>query len=263
MNINRREFITYAASGTAFAAALTSPLGRLAVATGNKKEIKAIVFDAFPIFDPRAAFKVIKEQFPERGDELRKAWFAKIFGYTWLRTSGGQYKDFWHVMEDALVFTASSMKLELTPEKRKIIMDSFLKLPAWPDVKPALQQLKEKNIRLAFLSNMTEDMLHSNMKHNEIEEYFEFVLSTDKAQAFKPAPKAYQLGIDAFGLEKEEIAFAAFAGWDAAGAHWFGYPTAWINRLGFHPEQLDALPTTIGSDMNTLLEIIKQSKQGV
>jgi 2-haloacid dehalogenase len=31
--------------------------------------------------------------------------------------------------------------------------------------------------------------------------------------------------IDAFTLKREEILFAAFAGWDAAGAKWFGYPT--------------------------------------
>lgn len=220
-------------------------------------EIKAIAFDAFPIFDPRAAFKTVKEQFPEHGDELRKAWFSKIFGYTWLRTSGNRYKDFWHVMEDALRFTATSMNLDLTPEKQDIIMGSFLQLPVWPDVKPALEQLREQNIRLAFLSNMTEEMLRSNMRHNGIEDYFEFVLSTDQAQAFKPAPQSYQLGMDAFGLKKEEIAFAAFAGWDAAGASWFGYPTAWVNRLGFPIEHLDATPSIIGGDLSVLLEFIK------
>jgi len=32
------------------------------------------------------------------------------------------------------------------------------------------------------------------------------------------------------GLRKEEIVFAAFGGWDAVGAKWFGYPTFWVNR---------------------------------
>ena len=263
MNINRRKLITLTASGAALGTMLTTPFGKLAFAATSSAEIKAIAFDAFPIFDPRAAFKVIKEQFPEHGDALRKAWFSKIFGYTWLRTSGNQYKDFWHVMEDALRFTTASMNLELPLKKQKAIMDAFLRLPVWPDVKPALEQLKAQNIRMAFLSNMTDDMLRSNMKHNGIEEYFEFVLTTDHAQKFKPAPKAYQLGVDAFNLKKEEIAFAAFAGWDAAGADWFGYPTAWVNRLGFPLEQLDATPTASGRDMNVLFELIKQSKQGM
>ena len=31
------------------------------------------------------------------------------------------------------------------------------------------------------------------------------------------------------GLRRDEIAFAAFGGWDAAGAKSFGYPTFWGN----------------------------------
>lgn len=254
MNIARRKFISLAAGGGVASALLSAPLAEFAFAGGENEKIKAIAFDAFPIFDPRAAFKIVKEQFPENADELRKAWFSKIFGYTWLRTSGGQYKDFWRVMEDALRFTATSMKVELTPDKQDAIMGAFLRLPVWADVKPALAQLSRQNIRLAFLSNMTEDMLRANMVHNGIEDYFEFVLSTDRAQAFKPSPQAYALGVDAFGLKKEEIAFAAFAGWDAAGASWFGYPTVWVNRLGVPTEQLDAIPRVIGKGMAELLQ---------
>ena len=252
MRLHRRRFLTLSAGGVCAGAVLASPVGSLAFAADHSVQIKAIAFDAFPIFDPRPAFKVIKELYPEQGDDLRKAWFRKIFGYTWLRTSGKQYKNFWHVMEDALQFSAASMKLDLTAEKQKIILDAFLHLPVWDDVTPALKELKERNIRLAFISNMTEDMLRSNLRHNDIESYFEFILSTDRVQTFKPAPQAYHLGVDAFGLKKEEIAFVAFAGWDAAGAKWFGYPTVWVNRLGFSMERLDARPDASGHNMNVL-----------
>ena len=40
------------------------------------------------------------------------------------------------------------------------------------------------------------------------------VLSTDLVRAYKPDPRAYQMAIDAFRLQGDEIAFAAFAGWD-------------------------------------------------
>ena len=36
-------------------------------------------------------------------------------------------------------------------------------------------------------------------------------------KAYKPDPRAYQMGVDVFGLQREDIVFAAFAGWDAAG----------------------------------------------
>lgn len=64
--------------------------------------------------------------------------------------------------------------------------------------------------------------MRSNMRANSIESVLEQTMSTDRVQAFKPYPDAYQVGPDAVGLSKEEIAVTAFAGCDAAGASWFG-----------------------------------------
>jgi hypothetical protein len=80
------------------------------------------------------------------------------------------------------------------------------------------------------------------------------VRATDQhaaARTFKPDPRAYQLGIDRFGLPRDQIAFAAFGGWDAAGATWFGYPTFWVNRLGVELDPL-ATPTAIGRNLDQL-----------
>jgi FMN phosphatase YigB (HAD superfamily) len=58
-------------------------------------------------------------------------------------------------------------------------------------------------------------------------------------RAYKPDPRAYQIAIEAFGLARADIVFAAFGGWDAAGAKSFGYRTFWCNRLKLPTEQLD------------------------
>ncbi|VAW52731.1 Haloacid dehalogenase, type II [hydrothermal vent metagenome] len=254
MPLNRRQLLKIIAAGAA-SSLLTSPI--LSQASVRPK-IKAIAFDAFPIFDPRPIFGLTKKLFPEQGEVLGKLWFTKIFGYTWLRTSGEQYKNFYAVIDDALLFSAKKLKLDLTSEKHEQLINVWLALKIWPDVKPALQYLKEKNIRLGFLSNMTEEMLRTNAKNSGIEEMFEFYLSTDKAQAFKPDPRAYQLGVDAFGLPKENIAFTAFAGWDASGASWFGYPTIWVNRLNLVEENLGVSPHFTGKGMKNLLKFIER-----
>ena len=69
---------------------------------------------------------------------------------------------------------------------------------------------------------------------------------------FKPHPKAYRLGVDVLRLEKQEILFVAFAGWDAAGARWFGYPTYWNNRLGAAAEELGTAPDASGATLDAL-----------
>ena len=57
------------------------------------------------------------------------------------------------------------------------------------------------------------------------------------------------MAIEAFGLARADIVFAAFGGWDAAGAKSFGYGTFWCNRLKLPTEQLDLLPDAAGDDM--------------
>ena len=85
---------------------------------------------------------------------------------------------------------------------------------------------------------------------------FEPHLSTDQVRAFKPDPRAYQMGIDAFGLRREEIAFAAFGGWDAAGARAFGYPTFWVNRMNAPVEELGVAPDGIGANLHDLAHFV-------
>jgi 2-haloacid dehalogenase len=65
------------------------------------------------------------------------------------------------------------------------------------------------------------------------------------------------MGIDAFGLKRDEIAFVAFAGWDAAGAKSFGYPTFWVNRLNLPVEELGVAPDAMGGNLSDLVTFIK------
>ena len=57
-------------------------------------------------------------------------------------------------------------------------------------------------------------------------------------------------------LAKHEILFAAFGGWDAAGAKAFGYPTVWVNRFNQPLEQLGVGPDETFTDLKGLLEFV-------
>jgi 2-haloacid dehalogenase len=225
---------------------------RTAPATG----IRAVAFDAFPIFDPRPIFALAETLFPGQGSALGNAWRTRQFEYQWLRALSGHYVDFRQATEDGLVFAARQLKLDLSVSARGQLMDAYFNLKAWPDVAPALKALQAANIRLAFLSNMTQDMLVANIKNSGLDGFFEQVISTDRAQTYKPATRAYQLGVDSLGLKREQIAFAAFAGWDVAGAKWFGYPTVWINRAGFPDEELGVTPDLVGTNLNDLVKFV-------
>jgi 2-haloacid dehalogenase len=160
------------------------------------------------------------------------------------------------VTEDALLFAARSLQIELSSEQRDRLMQTYLELEAWPDVLPALQRLRETGIRMAFLSNLTAAMLDAVIKNSGLEGLFEDHLTTDRVGAFKPDPRAYQMAVDSFGLKKEQIAFTAFAGWDAAGAKWFGYPTFWVNRTRAPAEELGITPDGAGPGLGDLVKFV-------
>jgi 2-haloacid dehalogenase len=221
---------------------------------------KAIAFDAFPIFDPRPVFGLAETLFPGKGAEFSNAWRTRQFEYQWLRALAGRYADFWQTTEDGLVFAANLLQLELTPDKRAQLMQAYLGLTTWPDVPSALRALQEAGIRLALLSNMTAQMLEAGIKNAGLEGVFTHVLSTDQRRTYKPDPRAYQMAIDALQLQREDMLFAAFAGWDAAGATWFGYPTFWVNRLHLPGEALGVTPDAIGRDLTDVVRFVTTSR---
>jgi 2-haloacid dehalogenase len=255
MPLNRRECLTLVAGGIAAGVLRSTPVAQAV----TRPKIKALAFDAFPIFDPRPVFALAEQLFPGKGAELSNAWRTRQFEYQWLRALAGQYADFWQATEDALVFAATLLKLDLSPDKRQQLMEAYLGLQAWPEVPPALQALKSAGIRLAFLSNATPQILNAGIKNAKLEGLFEHVLSTDQIKTYKPDPRAYQMAIDAFGLRREDMLFVAFAGWDAAGAKWFGYPTFWVNRLNLPGEELGMAPDAMGGNLNDLVSFVKAS----
>ncbi len=208
----------------------------------TRRRIKAVAFDGFAVFDATRVTPVAEAMFPGQGRALAMAWRARQFEYQWLRTLGDRYVDFRRTANDGLTFAVRDLGLDLDADRRARLLDALLALEPWPDAVAVIERLHAAGVRLAFLSNMTRDMLDAGARRAGIRDAFAHVLSTDLVRAAKPDGRAYALARDAFRLPPEQIAFVAFAGWDAAGARWFGYPTIWTNRMAAPVEELGTAP---------------------
>jgi 2-haloacid dehalogenase len=240
---SRRTFLT---GITATAAAAT----RIAHAKmPAPRAVEAIAFDGFPIIDPRPVATRTEALFPGKGAALMNAWRTRQFEYTWLRTLGSAYADFRQITQEALVYAAASLGLALSEAARDHLMQSFLQLQVWDDARPALEALRGAGIRMAFLSNLTPAMLDAAIARADLGGFFEPHLTMDRVRVFKPDRRAYEMGPRAFRARPDEIVFCASAGWDAAGARWFGYRTFWVNRSQQPVEELGVRPDGIGADM--------------
>lgn len=165
----------------------------------------------------------------------------------------GRYVDFLAVTGDSLDFALAQQQTSLTGAQRARLMSAWTALQVWPDVPEAMARLRTAGLRLAFLSNMTQAMLVDGLERAGLAGDFEAVISTDRIRSYKPAATAYRLGVETLGLPAQEILFVAFAGWDVAGAKWFGYPTYWLNRQGAPQERLGVEADAAGADMAALL----------
>ena len=226
-------------------------------AAGVAPRYKAIAFDALVLFNPDSVVPEVERAFPGKGREFTNLWRMRQFEYCWLRSISDRYVDFFAVTDDALVFTAAAMKLELTPDKRNRLLNAWLHLTPWPDAADALAKIKKSGMHIITLTNFSPKMLRSNVQNAGLTGYFDLLVSTDSNHTYKPDPRAYQLGLDPQHLAKQDILFVAFGGWDAAGAKAFGYPTYWVNRFNQPFEELSIRPDQTSTNLDGLLDFVK------
>ena len=217
---------------------------------------KAVAFDYFVIFNPNSVIPEVEKAYAGKGEAFTKAWRAKQFEYGFLRSITGRHADFFKVTEDALVYTAEAMKLPLSADVRQRLLGAYLSLQPWPDSIAALRKLKAAGVRIITIANFSDRMLRENAERAGIVDLFDELLSTEVNDTYKPDPRAYALGMQRLGLKKEEVAFAAFGGWDAYGAKSFGYPTYWVNRFNLPTEKLGIEADATSNDIAGLLQFV-------
>lgn len=257
MNHPRRFLLQAVAAGAA-----TAAFSVTRAAEQGSPAFRALAFDAFPLFDPRPIQALAESLLPGNGAALMNAWRTRQFEYQWLRALGGQYVDFLQATRDSLGFAARQLKLDIPAARQEQLMAAWNDLKLWPDAPEAIRALRARGLRLIFLSNMTAPMLERGLRQAGLDGQFEAVVSTDRIRSYKPDPRAYRLGMEVLGLRMQEILFVAFAGWDVAGAKWFGYPTYWVNRQDAPAEELGVAPDGAGRDLAGLVEFVSAARTG-
>jgi len=263
MKTSRREFMEAVGSVAAGslvlgAAGAGQPAGAAPATERSSGRIEAVAFDGFTLLDFRALPQAAERLFPGQGARFEEVWRTRLFDYGWLRVLGGQYRDFEGLSPDAFDFTALLLKLDPTAAARREYLDTLLALQPWPEAAEVLSGLRSAGLKLAFLSNFTPAMLATIGRRTGLDKLMDPPLSTDAVRSYKPDPKAYQLGVRAFGVPKERVAFVAHGGWDAAGASWFGFRTYWINRTGIPLDGLGATPIATLASLAPLQSLVSR-----
>nr|WP_321526084.1 haloacid dehalogenase type II [uncultured Cohaesibacter sp.] len=213
------------------------------------------VFDAYgTLFDVHAAVRRYADQLGPNAAHLSEIWRSKQLEYSWVRALTGRYVDFWTLTERALDFAYERIP-DADRSLRQALLDVYHEADAFEDVRPVLEDLKNRDAQLAILSNGTASMLEAAVAKNGLNDLFDHILSADEVQTYKTQSAVYDLAMTAFRCFPEAISFQSSNRWDVAGATAYGFRTVWINRTGDLDEYRDLSPVAQFKDLKGLLTL--------
>ena len=219
------------------------------------KNIKAIIFDAYgTLFDVNSAAEKCKDKIGDKWESFANLWRTTQLEYTWLRSLMKRHKDFWQVTEDSL---DKSMKIfNIDPSMKKELLNLYKVLSPFEEVPETLKKLKEKNFKLAILSNGNPSLLNELVKSNNLDNLFDDIFSVEEVGIYKPDSNVYDMPIKKYRIKKNEVAFLSANTWDVSGGGNYGYSAIWVNRNKNVFDNLDYKPNSEIKNLSELTSII-------
>ena len=219
------------------------------------KNIKAIIFDAYgTLFDVNSAAAKCKNKIGDKWEPFSNYWRTIQLEYTWLRSLMERHQDFWKITEDSLEKSMKVFNIDRTMKNE--LLNLYKVLSTFSEVEETLKKLKEKNYKLAILSNGTPSLLNELVKSNNLENLFDDIFSIENVGIYKPSSQVYDLPIKKYNIQKNEVAFLSANTWDVSGAGNYGYNAIWVNRNNNIFDNLDYKPQNEIKNLKELLNII-------
>jgi len=139
---------------------------------------------------------------------------------------------------------------------RNELLDLYKILSPFEEVPEVLKLLKEKNYKLAILSNGTPSLLNELVKSNNLDNLFDDLFSIEEVGIYKPDSKVYDMPVKKYNIEKNEVTFLSANTWDVSGGGNYGFNSVWVNRNNNIFDNLDYKPQNEVKDLKQLIDII-------
>ena len=165
-----------------------------------------------------------------------------------------RHKDFWQVTGDSLDKAMNAYQIDSA--MRNELLDLYKILSPFKEVPEVLKSLKEKNYKLAILSNGTPPLLNELVESNKLNNLFDDLFSIEEVGIYKPSSKVYDMPIKKYQIQKNEVAFLSANTWDVSGGGNYGFNSIWVNRNNNIFDNLDYKPNKEIKNLNQLLNII-------
>ena len=216
---------------------------------------KSVVFDAYgTLFDVNSAAEKCKDKIGDNWESFANFWRTTQLEYTWLRSLMKRHKDFWRVTEDSLDKSMKVFKIDMG--MKKDLLNLYKVLSPYPEVTEVLKGLKNKNFKIAILSNGTPALLNDLVQSNNLSHLFDDLFSIEEVKIYKPDSKVYDLPVKKYKVKPDEVTFLSANTWDVSGGGNFGYQSVWVNRNDNIFDNLDFKPENEIKDLSELIKLV-------
>ena len=87
------------------------------------------------------------------------------------------------------------------------LLNLYKVLSTYEEVHETLKILKQKQYKLAILSNGTPDLLNNLVESNKLDNLFDDIFSIEEVGIYKPAHKVFEIPVVKYNISKSEITF--------------------------------------------------------
>ena len=181
--------------------------------------------------------------------EVRRLWFTQVLELFLTATVVDAYRPFNALTDAALDMVALQRGVRLADADRERVREAIRTLPAYADVRPSLERLKDAGLTLATLTNSGEQSARQHLERNGLSEFFDAVLSVDAVERYKPAREAYEYAASQLRVKTRQIRLVAAHSWDIAGARRAGCAAAFVARPEKVLDPAGEQPDIVGGDL--------------
>jgi len=210
-------------------------------------------FDCYgTLIDWNGGIRAVLEQTfgHERGEEL----LARYHEVEPELQSGDLHHSYREVLTLALERLALEQGVDLA--RPGALAESLPSWAAFPEVRPALEALRDRGWRLAILSNTDRDLIEASQRQIGVQ--FDRVLTAEDVGSYKPAHAHWDAFFEQSGAVRDQhVHVGASLFHDGRPARELGLRFVWVNRLGEQGDvELDRELTDLRALPDTLDELV-------
>ncbi|SDK25583.1 haloacid dehalogenase type II [Microbulbifer yueqingensis] len=193
----------------------------------------------FDVIETLFSLAPLRERFTALGlpEQAAAVFFAQLLRDAFALSAAGSFRPFPEIARATLEVVLASADAQTGKDEIDTVLEQFGKLPAHPDVRPALERARAGGLRSFLLTNGSRQNTESLVQQAGLESLVEGIISIEEFRVWKPRRELYRQAAGRAGTSPAEATLVAAHAWDTNGALEAGLQAIWVRRQDaiYHP----------------------------